>query len=176
MSARETSQPESFPSDVEGATCLIREMAIYGNYACPKVLMVMDPRVFKLRSAGTPHGNLRCGAIRTAEEGLEDTGRHRTGRAGAEDGPGAIQTKDNRRRCGLGGCGAKRSGRGERRGGSGTERRTITPSELNTRNDSHWCGGGGAACGYQRHVYQSRPCPVLGCVDPLVFALSMAPQ
>ena len=33
-----------------------------------------DPRVFKPRSAGTPHGNLRCGASRTAEEGLEGTG------------------------------------------------------------------------------------------------------
>ena len=31
--------------------------------SCPKVLVVMGPWVFRLRSAGTPHGNLRCSAI-----------------------------------------------------------------------------------------------------------------
>lgn len=53
---------------------------LVGTVDCPRVLVVMGPRVFRLRPAGTPHGMVRCNL--TAGDGF--SGR-RVGRRRSED-------------------------------------------------------------------------------------------
>jgi hypothetical protein len=59
----QANQRSSRRSDT-GGTCHKWEPSILGSLNLPSSSHVMDPRVFRLRSAGTPHGILRCVAVR----------------------------------------------------------------------------------------------------------------